>query len=511
MHEILRAIRRHAAVTPHQPAVTDGISSLDYAQLAARVAGAAQALTALERSGSRPVVGILGANRVEWVVAQLAIWQAGYTAVPLPPFFSAAQCRHIAADAGITHIIYTPDADPGPGAPLDLPVQPVPAMTAATAALDLAGTARQVIYTSGSTGTPKGVLLEGRQLSWSTLALAQAIDARPDDHYLSLLPMALLLETLCAITMPLSAGARVTLMPGLTARMGGPAPLPLTDAITAAAPTCLMLVPQLLAAWVTELERTGGTVPPDLRLVAVGGAAVPPALAERAWALGIPVHEGYGLSECCSVVALNRPGQRRPGTVGRPLSGLRVTLDGGEIVVTGPSVMSGYLGMTPANEPAGPATWRTGDLGTFDDDGHLTVHGRRDALIVTPGGRNISPEWVEAHFLNDPRLSHCLLSDGGLDGLAMLLVPAPAAESWFEAAGDDAIAALASTAAAGLPAYARPRRHHVAPLRDLAARGLLTANGRLRRRETTAAYHPQLHPPAMPAIRTPPDHLTTDH
>ncbi|MEA1647971.1 AMP-binding protein [Nitrospirillum sp. BR 11164] len=497
MHEILRSIRRHAAVTPHRPALTDGASALDYATLAARVAGTAQALTALARSGARPVIGILGGNRVDWVVAQLAIWQAGYTAVPLPPFFSPAQWRHIAADAGITHIIHTPDIDPGLADPLGLPMRPVPAMIAATAALDPAGTARQVIYTSGSTGTPKGVLLEGRQLSWSTLALAQAIDARPDDHYVSLLPMALLLETLCAITMPLTAGARVTLMPGLTAGIGGPAPLRLANAITAAAPTCLMLVPQLLAAWVTELEQTGGTVPPDLRLMAVGGAAVPPALAERAWALGIPVHEGYGLSECCSVVALNRPGQRRPGTVGRPLPGLNVTLDEGEIVVTGPSVMSGYLGMAPANEPAGPATWRTGDLGAFDDDGHLTVHGRRDALIVTPGGRNISPEWVEAHFLNDPRLSHCLLSDGGMDGLAVLLVPAPAAEAWFQTAGDDAIAAMASTAAAGLPAYARPRRHHVAALRDVAARGLLTANGRLRRRETAAAYHPQLHPPAL--------------
>ncbi|MEA1672905.1 AMP-binding protein [Nitrospirillum sp. BR 11163] len=503
MRELLRSIRRHAALTPHRPAVTDGTSFLDYADLAARVAGTAGALTTVERGRARPVIGLVGGNRVEWTVAQLAIWHAGYTAVPLPPFFSPDQWRHIAVDAGITHVIHGPDVDPDLIADLGVPILRIPDVTATTAALDHAGTARQIIYTSGSTGTPKGVILEGRQLSWSTMALTEAIGARPDDHYLSLLPMALLLETLCAVTMPLRAGARVTLMPELASRIGGPPPPGLARAIAAAAPTCLMLVPQLLSAWVTELEQRGGVVPPSLRLVAVGGAAVPTALAERAWALGIPVHEGYGLSECCSVVTLNRPGERRAGTVGRPLPGLRVTLDQGEIVVAGPSIMSGYVGRPSIDAPARPANWYTGDLGSVDSDGHLTIHGRRDALIVTPWGRNISPEWVEAHFLNDSRLSHCLLSDGGMDGLAILLVPSPGAEAWFQAADSGTIGALVAEAAASLPPYARPHRHHVVLPRDLAARGLFTVNGRLRRRETAAAYHSRLHPLAPPADAVP--------
>ncbi|MEE3624427.1 AMP-binding protein [Nitrospirillum sp. BR 11752] len=520
MLDLLRAMRRHAAVTPHRPAITDGTTTLDYASLAARVAGAAQALRTLDGQGGPCVIGILGGNGVDWVVTQLAIWQAGHTAVPLPPFFSPAQRRHIATDAGITHIVHTPDADAASAATLGLPLHPVPRATASAAALDHAASARQFIYTSGSTGTPKGVLLEARQLGWSTTALAQAIGARSDDHYVSLLPLALLLETLCAVTIPLSAGAHVTLVPDLAARIGGPVAPGLAATIADLAPTCLMLVPQLLSAWVADLERRGGAVPARLRYVAVGGAAVPPALAQRAWTLGIPVHEGYGLSECCSVVALNRPGERRPGTVGRPLPGLRVTIDQGEIVVAGPPVMSGYVGQAPLpSGPEQPAVWRTGDLGSFDDDGHLVIHGRRDALIVTPWGRNISPEWVEAHFLGDPRLAHCLLSDagpeggpgGGPEGLALLLVPAPAAEAWFKAASETAIDSLVTAAAAGVPGYARPRRHHVAFARDMAALGLFTANGRLRRRETAAAYRPHLHPPGAipaPAIDVPSPLLT---
>jgi len=136
--------------------------------------------------------------------------------------------------------------------------------------------------------------------------------------------------------------------------------------------------------------------PESLRFVAVGGAPAPEALVEAAWALGIPVFEGYGLSECCSVVALNRPGARKNGSVGRALPGLKMSIDQQEIIVEGPSVMDGYLGGTDAGR-----VWRTGDLGAIDADGYLTVHGRKDNLLVTAAGRNVSPEWIETLLLSD--------------------------------------------------------------------------------------------------------------
>lgn len=541
MREILHALARRARTAPSRPAVSDGALSLDYAALAASVTATAAALRALPMPpGVPPVIGIPGGNRVEWVVAQLAIWRAGLTAVPLPPFFSDAQRRHILADAGVTHILHTQgevargEVAQGEMAEnaLDLPTLPVVLRDGSPESgpesgpdLALCDDAAQIIYTSGSTGTPKGVRLEAAQLGWSAAALARAIDARADDRYLSLLPLALLLETLCAVAVPLLVGGHVTLAPTVTAGFRGGTPVDPAAPIAAARPTCMVLVPQLLAAWVGSLEQGGVPAPDSLRLVAVGGAAVPASLAARAWKLGIPVHEGYGLSECCSVVALNRPDERRAGTVGRPLPGLAVTIDAGEIVVTGPSVMSGYLRGTPlpvlspfppsltrlaVASPPVPAlpvapsrTWRTGDLGSFDDEGRLTVHGRKDNLIVTPWGRNISPEWVEAAILGDPRVGLCLLSDGGEAGLALLLVPSPLGAPWFLAAPPAAVAALVAAACADIPDYARPRRQHVSTLADIAGRGLLTGNGRLRRRETAAAYRHALHPPSSSSPPTP--------
>jgi long-subunit acyl-CoA synthetase (AMP-forming) len=153
-----------------------------------------------------------------------------------------------------------------------------------------------------------------------------------------------------------------------------------------------------------------------------------------AWRLGIPVHEGYGLSECCSVVAVNRPGARIAGTVGEPLPGLSVTIRNGEIHVDGPSVTDGYLGGSAARRP-----WATGDLGALDEAGRLTVFGRKDNLVVTAFGRNVGPEWVESALLDDPGIAFCAVAAAGA-GLAALVVPTPHAAAWFAAAEHHAIA-----------------------------------------------------------------------
>ena len=174
----------------------------------------------------------------------------------------------------------------------------------------------------------------------SAMALAKATDASSADRYLSVLPSALLLEQISGIYAPLSVGAQIHLPWESPGRSGN-------DSIAAAAQegqvTVTVLVPELLAAWLRQLQAMDRSGPSSLRYVAVGGAPISRQLAAAAWEQGLPVHEGYGLSECCSVVSLNRPGDRRVGTVGRPLPGVQVTIDNGEIVVSGPTVMKGYL------------------------------------------------------------------------------------------------------------------------------------------------------------------------
>ena len=296
--------------------------------------------------------------------------------------------------------------------------------------------------------------------------------------HLSVLPLPLLLETICAVFIPALVGGRVHFETGLAEAVGRGVVTGIAVAMDAHRPTMSVLVPQLLRAWVGELMAGGKRAPASLRFVAVGGAPVPPQVAEAAWALGIPAHEGYGLSECCSVVSVNRAGDRRPGTVGRALDGLSVSIDAGEIVVDGPSITDGYLRREPAERP-----WRTGDLGEIDSDGFLTIHGRKDNLLVTAFGRNISPEWVETTLLADPRIAFCAVTGHGEPHLTALLIPTPVGAVWFAKASEADVLALVSKCCSGAPDYAVPRTAIVVPLQEAAANQLLSANGRIRRAE----------------------------
>ena len=135
-----------------------------------------------------------------------------------------------------------------------------------------------------------------------------------------------------------------------------------------------------------------------LRGVLVGGAATPASLIERGLEAGLPLLATYGLTETCSQVATVSPGAQRDamGTVGRPLAGFDVQIDGGVIVVSGSAVSPGYWREAPREGPL-----VTNDLGSFDAAGRLIVHGRRDAVIIT-GGENVNPERVEAALVDHP-------------------------------------------------------------------------------------------------------------
>jgi len=475
MHELFAALSRNVAARGGATAFTDDRASLTYADLAARVGGLARELETLP-----PVLGLLGPNGVDWVVAQLAAWLAGKIVVPLPLFFSPEQIRHIFRDAAISHLICTGEAIAA-AQQLQVPFTVAGQMTGELMApRQRAG---QIIYTSGSTGHPKGVRHASGQLAWSAAALARACAATGDDRHLSVLPLPLLLETISTIMVPILAGARAHMDARIADSIGRGDVTGLAHAFERTKPTTSVLVPQLLASWVAELVAAGSRAPRSVRFVAVGGAHIPPALALRAWRIGIPVHEGYGLSECASVVSVNRPDQRKAGTVGKPLSGLKVRIESGEIVVEGPSIMDGYL-----NDARPDGVWRTGDLGAIDRKGFVTVYGRKDNLLVTSSGRNVSPEWIETLLLGDPRVGHCLVAGAGRPQLCVFLVPSPPGEKWFAQAEPCEIDALIERCCREAPAYAVPRVHYVVCSDDLRRSGLMTENGRLRRAALLRRY-----------------------
>lgn len=461
---VFHAIGAHARDFGDRPALRSGDRIIDYHHLAAFLAASAKSL-----SDAPPVVGITGADPLEAALADLALTYTGRASVHLPPFFSAEQKAHIIAASGITSIV-GPSGDHGQAITLPRPesCDPVADLPAPT------GSAKRIIFTSGSSGRPKGVVIGARQMAAAIAGLEQAILPVSSDRHLSLLPMAQLLEQIAGLYLPLLAGAQVRFCPeALPALFGGPVE-PLVRTLAEAKPTTTILVPALLSRLLAGLGVAGLRAPDSLRFVAVGGAATAPALIDAALAQGMPVYEGYGLSECSSVVALNRPGASRPGSVGRVLDGLQVRIDDGEIVVSGPTVMEGYLG-----QPAIAGEWRTGDLGRFED-GVLIVEGRKDWLIVTPEGRNINPEWIEAHVSADIRIPAAgvrLAQDGRLDLVAVVAAAVPPQH----------VAKLLG----GLPPYARPARVIFVPA---SLPGLLKPGGGLDRSrlESVAASHPSI-------------------
>jgi long-subunit acyl-CoA synthetase (AMP-forming) len=241
----------------------------------------------------------------------------------------------------------------------------------------------------------------------------------------------------------------------------------LLGCLAARAPQSLILVPQLLLMLVSAAEQKGFD-PQHLRFAAVGGARVATELLQRAQRVGIPVYEGYGLSECASVVCLNRPQACRPGSVGRPLPHVQIRLaDDGEVLIKG-STLLGYLGDAPHTDQ----WWSSGDLGEFDAEGFLYLKGRKKHQFVTSFGRNVNPEWVEAELTQRRHIAQAFVYGEAMPHNHALLWP------HRPDCPDEQLAAAVAEANADLPDYAQV--HHWTRLDQpfTAANGLLTANGR---------------------------------
>lgn len=423
--------------------------------------------------------GLHADNGVPWAVVAGALHALRAVNVPLPRHFIASQLAHIIDDAGLDRII-TDDPTPLAQLPGDWRAVDSGPLGLQRWSRDIRPSARptlppgtcKITYTSGSTGQPKGVCLSAETIDTVADSLATVLRPLGIHRHLCLLPLSTLLDEVVSVHVAPRLGVQVAL-PSLQETGIGYGGLDLDrllSAITRHAPGSLLLVPELLRLLVAAVAR-GWRAPSSLRFIAVGGASVAPELLDAAQRAGLPVFEGYGLSECASVVALNSPEAERKGSVGRVLPHARVRIDTtGEIHVRG-ATLQGYLGDdgTPIDEVA------TGDLGEMDDQGFLYVRGRRKNLLITSLGRNISPEWVERGLLACGPIAQAMVIGEGRPHLSALLWPSRPEVSAAE------LSAAIDTANAALPDYARVRRWARLPeplsLRD----GTLTANGRTRR------------------------------
>ena len=330
-----------------------------------------------------PVVAVVGGAGPGTVVALLALLEDEVSFVLVHPRWTRAERDRAIAMAGACVCLESAGT-----------LESVPA--AAAVGNPSVGRGAGIVFTSGTTGRPRGAVLGRAALRGSARAHARVMGWRAGDRWLLSLPAAhvggLMIVVRCL-------HARRAVVTGGRRAAGNFDADETLRVVARDRVTLLSVVPTMLA----RLLQATGRPPPSLRAVLVGGAGAPAALMERARERGWPVFATYGLTEACSQVATERPGET-PGGVGRPLPGVEVRAgasDGsaGTIQVRGPVLFDGYLAAEPGaplERPFKADGWfDTGDLGTIAEDGRLRVLGRRSDRIVT-GGENVDPAEVEA-------------------------------------------------------------------------------------------------------------------
>lgn len=416
-------------------------------------------------------------NGAPWLILDLALRRIGGAHIPLPTFFTPAQTAHALRASGAEAVVVA-DAMAPPDAVSLVSGLRASRLDGAQVALP-AGTAC-ITYTSGTTAQAKGVCLDAASMLRVAVSLTEATAALRPRRHLCLMPLSTLLENIAGVYAAWLTDAEIAVPSLAEIGYSGAAGLDIAILLRCLhryAPESVIVFPQLLLALTMAAEQ-GHVLPSSLRFVAVGGGRVGEGLLARAAAVGLPVYEGYGLTECASVVCLNRPGAMRPGSVGRPLSHARVFVRDEELWVDGVRCL-GYLDDADALPP-GPIA--TGDLGHIDDDGFVRITGRRKHMFVTAYGRNVSPEWVETEVLQHPLFAQAVvLGEARPHNVAVLWPRRPDADA---ASIRRALAEINR----GLPDYAQVGDYVLADAPFAVENGLLTPNGRARRDAIAQRY-----------------------
>lgn len=439
---------------------------ISFAQLGRQVE---QVATALLSRGFRPGdrIGILGENRTEWAIAYLAAVSSGMVAVPIDRDLPLRDIRHVIDYSGTSAVFCGRDYIE----PLRNEMGTVGSLKLIISLDEKAGLAEigwgelvkagkkalsegvqdyreieiqpddlaAIIFTSGTTGSSKAVMLTHRNLASNVMSTSQMVSISNDDVVLSVLPLHHTYECTCGFLTALYQGASIYHAENLRR---------IAENLGEARATVMLGVPLLFESMYRRIEkgirengagkvalakkiaglveglfhidlrrrlfkslhrRFGGR----LRLLISGGAAINPQISRGFRELGINFIQGYGMTESSPLIAVNRENCLKDGSAGLVIPGVEIRFREGEILVRGDNVMKGYYLNPAATEEAFEEGWlRTGDLGHLDEDGFLFISGRKKSVIVTPNGKNVYPEELEAILNESPYVLESLVWGG---------------------------------------------------------------------------------------------------
>lgn len=362
-----------------------------------------------------------------------------------------------------------------------------------------------IVYTSGTMGTPKGTVISYAAIDFQAARLHRLFKVSTNDRFGSMLPLNHVFGLSSVVLLALKSGASVVFCDPRSTNA-------LQAAISDFGVTILVCVPILLSVIRNNIQehirkaenikkyyyhfsqflclvfpirlirrllcsQVHKRIGPRLRIVATGGAAVEPNLLVYFERLGVPVFQGYGMTETTSVITVNSPNANRTGSVGRPLDGVEIRIDltavenddEGEVLTRGTHVMKSYYKDPEQTRAAlDDDGWlRTGDIGKLDPDGFLHITGRIKNLVVLDSGKNVSPEEVEFALLESAKIKECCVvgrprTTGPIprrEELCAVVVPEDSVVETFDARSEDLIDEVrreVTRASRGLASHKRP-------------------------------------------------------
>ncbi len=283
-----------------------------------------------------------------------------------------------------------------------------------------------ILYTSGTTGSPKGVMLTHHNIASNVESVSSIFPFFPNDQFVSCLPLCHTYAITADFLIPIHMGITVTYVENLK----GPTLIERMQenkaTVLVAVPALIQLMYHQIKAKINALSKVQNIIFKTLRVISKtsqwiglpighilfkpirnrlspafrffisGGAPIDPEIIEEFSLLGIPIYQGYGLTETSPILTVNTPTQNAIGSVGRPIPGVQIKIENGEIIARGPNIMKGYYHNPKATSEILKEGWlHTGDIGFFDAQGFLHISGRMKNVIVTRGGKNVYPEELE--------------------------------------------------------------------------------------------------------------------